>query len=257
MLKLLILLFCCVVICYGNNLVKLNENNHIVIRGRIDDNSVNNFINDSLHINDELDDIYIYINSPGGSVHSGNAILQNIYALSQTKKIHCVCDFCASMAFVIFQGCEYRHVLHNSVLMQHQMSLQVNGKLEEINNYLQMIYQINNSTNLMQSNRTKLSLTEFNNKVSNDWWTYGNNAITENVADDMIYVLCDKKLLNIKKNIMVQTFFNNILLTYSGCPLMRKYISYSLEDNTKNNSTIINNLIDEFTGYQLYKNKII
>lgn len=237
----------------SSNVVKLKENNYVLIRNQINEQSVNNFVHDILSIDNDV--IYIYINSPGGSVHSGNAMIQVMNALSESgKEIHCIADFAASMAFVFLQACPHRHVLSNSILMQHQMSLGVQGKYEEIKNYLHMIEQVNVVNTDMQSNRTLLTSSEFNNKISNDWWSYGKNAVYENIADDQIYVLCDSDLLSKKKNEKLETFFGKITLVYSACPLMRKYIDYSF-DETYAYATLdeLNELLDEYTGEALLK----
>ena len=64
---------------YGNNFTSiiLTKDNFITIRGTIDETISSNFIYD-LNRKKNKTDVYVYLNTNGGSVESGNKILLEI-----------------------------------------------------------------------------------------------------------------------------------------------------------------------------------
>ena len=121
------------------------------------------------------------------------------------------------MAFHIYQNCDERIVLPNSVIMQHQMSLQVGGSLENINSYLTMINSVNNKLIISESKRLDITTDEYKNRIVSDWWIYGEDIITQNVGDRMIEAIgCDTKLLQTTKTVIG----DGVLSKQSLCPLL-------------------------------------
>ena len=102
------------------------------------------------------------------------------------------------------------------------MSLSLNGPLENVNNYLHFIHQINENLETMQANRLNMSINNFKNKVMNDWWIPGHNAIKENVVDELTLVKCTKDIVKKTENITVNTFYGPIELVFSKCPIGRE-----------------------------------
>jgi ATP-dependent protease ClpP protease subunit len=133
--------------------IQLKENNHISIKGTIDSQSLNKFIIDSSKLSEDVDNIYIYIHSGGGSVIDGMKIIDHMNVLKDTYDVHCISDYSASMAFVILQFCQNRHTMMSSLLMQHQMSLGVKNNLFNMNNYLDMINNMNIYIDKVQAER--------------------------------------------------------------------------------------------------------
>ena len=71
------------------------------------------------------------------------------------------------------------------------------------------------------------------NKTLNEWWIFGNNALTENCVDDIINIQCTTKLTS-------QTFKINdgyYEYTYSKCPLIPSYIDK--KENNQYNKDLI------------------
>ena len=135
--------------------------------------------------------VYLYVNSPGGSVLAGNAFISEIQYQSQLgRKVVCIMEFAASMAFAIMQACPYRAAVPHATGMQHQMSLVIGGQLESVTNRLEFSRALSNDLNQMQAVRLGLSLKDFHEKVEHDWWIYGNQLAIENVVDSMVTVGC-------------------------------------------------------------------
>lgn len=201
-----------------NDIITLTEDNLVSVFTVINDDTASRFIQDILKIKD--DDIYIYLHTPGGRVKSGNDMVQVINTLTQQgKNIICIADFAASMGFIIFQSCPTRYILDTSILMQHQMSLYLDGQIERIKSELEMIDKMEKDLNTKQAERLGMTYEEFYDKINNDWWIYGDDNIKSNIADDIVNVICDKPLLDNSYNITIRTFFGRVVLEFSSCPL--------------------------------------
>ena len=135
-MKILFFLFNCLL--SSAKLITLNNENTVILRGPVDENSVSSVVTNLNKIDESK--INLYINSPGGSVHHGNVLIEEIRGLQASgKEINCIADFAASMAFIILQSCSNRYALNSSVLMQHQMSLMLGGPINNVNTYMKYI----------------------------------------------------------------------------------------------------------------------
>lgn len=207
-----------------NDVVVLEENNFVTLRGPITGQSASKFINQLIskttakgHANKDL---YIYLNTNGGSVTSGMQIVQSLKALELSgTKITCIGNVALSMGFVIMQYCPNRYVLDSSVLMQHQMSLGTEGQYENVVSYMNFIKQMGGDIDRYQAERIGLTLESFKDKTRHDWWLFGNNSVINNVADKLVHVTCDfKPEVEVEK---FQSFFGDVSVHFSKCPVAK------------------------------------
>ena len=228
--------------------INLNENNLVSIRGPIDSDSTNKFFQDVMKL-DKESEINIFINSPGGSVMEGLKIVSYIEMLNQNVKVNCIADFAASMAFIITQSCKNRYALKSSLLMQHQMSLINRGNLFNLNNYMEMINDMNVDLDKSQAERIDMSYEEFKERITNDWWLYGNKAKEMNVVDDIVNVKCSDRLISGNEKIKVSTFFGNVEYTFNLCPLVRHPLKVKFNRELDYNSEDISEEYKKYTNY--------
>lgn len=213
---------------FQNNIILLNTSNFLSIKNTINTNTANDFIY-NLNLIDNKNDIYIYIDSPGGSVEDGFKIMNEIIKYNIT----CIADRAYSMAFAILQSCHTRYLLNFGKLMQHQISFGIFNEKEKIQSYLNFVNQMESELLFIQSQKIGISSEELKNKTLNEWWIFGNNALTENCVDDIINIQCTTKLTS-------QTFKINdgyYEYTYSKCPLIPSYIDK--KENNQNNKDLI------------------
>ena len=102
---------------------RLLKDRIIFLSGPIEDNMANTIIAQLLFLEaeDPNKDIYLYINSPGGYIHSGMAILDTMNFIK--PEIHTICvGMAASMASIILAYGEKgkRTILENAEVMIHQ-----------------------------------------------------------------------------------------------------------------------------------------
>ena len=198
----------------SNELVELNSRNMITIRGPIQHESVSDFINKISTIDSK--EIYIYISSPGGSVMEGMKIVDIINSLEKSgRQVNCISDFSASMAFIILQSCPRRLATFSSVLMQHQMSLGLEGNIENINTYLDFIRKIDIELNKLQAEKIGMPEDQFKRKIENDWWIHGPDAKKNSVVDDIVLVKCHPELYDKHEVLSVSTMFGPVKLKYT------------------------------------------
>lgn len=228
---------------FATNIVELKDGNFISIKGTINEETTNKFMIDASQLSNDIDNIYIYIHSGGGSVMDGMRIIEYMKVLEDTYSVHCISDYSASMAFVILQYCEHRHTTISSLLMQHQMSLGVKNNLFNMNNYLDMINKMNVHIDNTQAKRIGLSYDEFKDKITNDWWIYGTDTVDENVSDDIISIKCHQKLYKKTETLNIETFFGDIKITFNYCPLVRYPISIKYDKKAFEHMDDVDNYI--------------
>ncbi len=86
------------------------------------------------------------------------------------------------------------------------MSLKnIHGKLFNILNYLKMVETMANDLNAKAAKRINIQLDEYKKLIQNDWWTYGDEIINKNLADEIVIVGCDNKLFNTYDEIETQS----------------------------------------------------
>ena len=254
-MKYIYLLLSLFTITYAKNIHTLNENDVIMIKGVISKDSSNKFFDDLQNFKEEQ--LNIFISSPGGSVIEGMKIIDEIKTLQNSNiVVNCFGDFAASMAFVILQSCTNRYALESSILMQHQMSLGIEGPIENIKSYLKMIVDIENKLNKDQANRIGLSEREFDTKIFNDWWVSGVTAKEENVVDDLVDLKCGNNLHKKNTQLEVNNFFGKVKYTFSKCPLIRKPIKINVKDYTGDNIHVLQLFFDT-NNYIANKEKFI
>ena len=190
MLKLLlfILLVCPV---YGKQFdlleeLKLENLNYIHIEGTIEQDMASEIIS---NIFEQDEDFYIYIDSNGGDVESGLKIVKMMkYLQTENIKIKCIADKAMSMAFHIFQHCDERLVTQNSVLMQHEMSIHLEGNIKDTEQLYYKYLQWDNEINTFDSARIKMDKTQYLLELKNELWFTGDDIISHNIADRKVII---------------------------------------------------------------------
>lgn len=239
------------VVLSDTNTINLNENNMVSIRGPIDSDSTNKFFQDIMKINKE-EEINIFINSPGGSVMEGLKIVSYIEMLNDNVKVNCIADFAASMAFIITQSCQNRYAMKSSILMQHQMSLSNRGNLFNLNNYMEMINDMNVDLDKSQAERINISYDEFKQRITNDWWLYGSKAKEMNVVDDIVNVKCSDRLTSSTEKTKISSIFGDVEYTFNLCPLIRHPLKVKFNREIDCDDIFSNEYKDYYDKYYNY-----
>lgn len=224
-------------------LVTATTQNTVVLRGPVDSSSVSDTIQKLLQV--EGNDVYLVLSTPGGSVVDGYHLVQTIDALyAKGVTVHCIADVAISMGFVIFQSCPVRYVRPASILMQHQMSFGTSGAIEHVKSYVNFVSNMARELNERQANRVNLTLNEFRNRTLSDWWVFGHQTLTDNLADQMVNLLCGHDTLDKTMSETRMTMFGPVELEFYQCPLLNKPKSVKWENNL--NESQVSSLIAMF-----------
>lgn len=165
---------------------KLLTDRIIFLEGEITDLNANTIVSELLYLDSiSNDDIYIYINSPGGSVTSGFAIYDTInYVKSNVITIGI--GMCASMAAFILSSGNTRCALKNTEIMIHQPLGGAQGQATEIQIVAERIIKLKEKLNLILSKNTKKPLSKIKKDVERDYYMSTDEALNYGLIDKII-----------------------------------------------------------------------
>ena len=166
---------------------KLLTDRIIFIEGEINDKISNLVVSELLYL-DSLsnDDIYIYINSPGGSITSGFAIYDTMkYVKSDIITIGI--GLCASMAAFILSSGDKRYALPNTEIMIHEPLGGASGQATEIKIVADRIIKLRTKLNKILAKNTKKSLSKIEKDTNRDYYMDAKEAVDYGLIDKIIY----------------------------------------------------------------------
>ena len=135
----------------------------------------------------EEEDIYIYINSPGGMVSAGLAIYDTMKYIN-SPVITIGMGMCASMgAFLLSSGSKNkRYALPNTKIMIHQPMGGANGQATDIMIVAEEIIKTKKQLNKILSENTNQPLDKIENDVERDYYMSAYEAKEYGVIDKVI-----------------------------------------------------------------------
>ena len=131
--------------------------------------------------------IYLYINSPGGSVYDGMAIFDTIQHIK--NEVHTVgIGLQASMgAFLLSSGTKgKRALLPHAKVMIHQPSSGTRGKISDMEIDLEESLKLKKLLNQMLAKNTGQKLAKIEKDVDRDYWMTAEEAVKYGLADKVI-----------------------------------------------------------------------
>ena len=168
---------------------RLLEDRIIFLSGEITNEVANLIIAQMLFLEgkDSEKDICLYINSPGGSVDAGLAILDTM------NYIKCnVCTICvgmaASMAGILLAGGEKgkRYSLPNSRIMIHQPLGGAQGQASDIKIAAEQILKIKDKINKLLSKLTEKDIKQIEEDTNRDYYLSAKEAVEYGLIDKVI-----------------------------------------------------------------------
>lgn len=132
-------------------------------------------------------DIYLYINSPGGSITSGMAIYDTMQYIKPDVSTICV-GMAASMgAFLLAAGAKgKRFALPNSEIMIHQPLGGFKGQATDIDIHARRILAIKQNLNKILSERTGQPLEQIERDTERDNFMTAEEAMKYGLIDEVI-----------------------------------------------------------------------
>ena len=168
---------------------RLLKENIIFLAGPIDDEVANIIIAQMLFLQSEdpKKDIKIYINSPGGHVSAGLAIIDTMNHIKNDVSTVCV-GMAASMGAVILaSGAKgKRYSLPNSEIMIHQPLGGAQGQATDIQITAKQILKLKEKLNKMMAERTGKTFAEIEKDADRDYYMSADEAKKYGIVDKVL-----------------------------------------------------------------------
>ena len=168
---------------------RLLKDRIIMLNGEVNDASASLIVAQLLFLESEDPDkdIYLYINSPGGSITSGMAIYDTMQYIKSDVATICV-GMAASMgSFLLSSGAKgKRFSLPNSEIMIHQPLGGFQGQATDIDIHARRILKIKDNLNQILSENTGKPLEKIKADVERDYFMSADEAAEYGLVDKVI-----------------------------------------------------------------------
>jgi ATP-dependent Clp protease protease subunit len=155
----------------------------------IDDTIANLIMAQLLHLESEDPDkdVFIYINSPGGSITSLFAIYDTMQYIKPEVNTVCM-GMAASAAAVILAGGAHgkRYALPHARVMLHQPHGGAQGQASDIEIQAKLIVQMREQLNEILAHHTGKELEKITHDTDRDYWMLANEAKEYGVIDGIL-----------------------------------------------------------------------
>jgi ATP-dependent Clp protease protease subunit len=212
--------------------VVLTQDNLLILNGEVNGDSVGELIVKAKELDNKMSNglsfsnkkpLYLYLNSPGGSVTSGLELIEALKGLG--RPVHTVCAFCASMAFQLVENLDNRYVLGSGIMMSHRAAGTFSGSFggaspSQLDQRLHLFIQMTKEMDEVTVKRTngKQTLKSYQDAYSSELWLTGQESVAAGYADSIALVKCDKSLVGTTAH---HIEFMGVPITYEldNCPI--------------------------------------
>lgn len=167
---------------------RLLKDRIVFLSGEINDEVANLIVSELLYLNSlNNEDIYLYINSPGGSVTAGMAIYDTMNFIKCDVSTICV-GMCASMAaFLLSSGAKGKRVcLKNGEVMIHQPLGGVQGQATEIKIHAERIIKLKEKLNKILASNTGKDIKVIERDTERDYYLGSEEALEYGLVDKVL-----------------------------------------------------------------------
>ena len=165
---------------------RLLQDRIIFLTGEIDDTISNIIISELLYLdNISHENIYLYINTPGGAITSGMGIYDTMRFI-ESKVITIGVGMCASMAAFLLSSGDERYVLPNAEVMIHQPLGGAQGQATDIKIAAERIIKLKEKLNRILSNNTHQPIEKIYEDTERDNFLNAKEAKEYGLIDDII-----------------------------------------------------------------------
>ncbi|AOY47563.1 ATP-dependent Clp endopeptidase proteolytic subunit ClpP [Vibrio cholerae] len=161
----------------------------IFLTGQVEDHMANLVVAQLLFLESENPDkdIFLYINSPGGSVTAGMSIYDTMQFIKPNVSTVCMGQACSMGAFLLAGGAPgKRYVLPNSRVMIHQPLGGFQGQASDIQIHAQEILTIKNKLNRLLAEHTGQPLEVIERDTDRDNFMSADQAVEYGLVDAVL-----------------------------------------------------------------------
>lgn len=161
----------------------------VFVTGEVEDHMANLVVAQLLYLEamDPAKDIFLYINSPGGSISAGMAIYDTMQYIKSD-----VCTICVGMAasmgsFLLAAGAKgKRKALPNAEILIHQPSGGARGQATDIAIHAEHIIKTKKKMNELLSKMTGQPLERIDKDVERDYFMSSSEGLAYGIIDEVI-----------------------------------------------------------------------
>ena len=168
----------------------------VFLSGTVEDEMANVIVAQLLYLEaqDPDKDIFLYINSPGGSVTAGMAIYDTMQYIRCDVSTICI-GMAASMgAFLLGAGTKgKRKALENAEIMIHQPSGGTQGQVTDIAIHVERLLKIKEKMNKIMSDFTGQTIKKISADVERDYFMSADEAKEYGIIDEVLVNKNEKK----------------------------------------------------------------
>ena len=140
-----------------------------------------------LQAEDPKKDIFLYINSPGGSVYDALAIYDTMQYVTNDVQTVGIGVQASAAAFLLSSGTKgKRFILPNATVMIHQPSSGTRGKVTDMEIDLRESLRIKHRLNEIMAKNTGQKVEKIREDMERDKWMTAEEAKKYGIADDVI-----------------------------------------------------------------------
>lgn len=173
---------------------RLLDDNIILLTGEINDMIAEVVIAQLLYL-DSLgkgEPIHIYINSPGGSVTAGLAIMDTMKLIESKIYTYCI-GLAASMGAIILSSGDKRYIVPHAEVMIHQPLGGTKGQASDIEIAAEHISRTKKTLNSILAENCHRLYDEVSRDTERDNWTSAEEALDYGLVDKIISSLDELK----------------------------------------------------------------
>ena len=167
---------------------RLLKDRIIFLSGEISDNVANVVVSELLYLDSiNHDDISLYINSPGGSITSGMAIMDTMNYIKSDVSTICIGMSASMAAFLLSCGTKgKRYILPNAEVMIHQPLGGVEGQATEIKIVAERILKLKEKLNKILAKNTGKDLKTITRDTERDYFLDSKEALEYGIIDKIL-----------------------------------------------------------------------
>lgn len=200
--------------------LNLSSDNLVVFREDFNALSVANAQQDLIEKDKRLASgkpIYLLLDTPGGSIPAGNALIDTAKSLG--RPVHTITVFAASMGFNTAQRLGTRYILPSGELMAHRARVGgVGGQIPgEFLTAAATLYRLVEKQERYNAKRLRITFEAYTELVRDEYWVDGEDAVRQGAADQMVSIKCDDSLKGTSTQ-AVRTMFGTVNVIWSNCP---------------------------------------
>ena len=167
---------------------KLLDNRILFLNGEVNDQTSYDIISKLLYLDSiNHEDISIYINSPGGEVNQGFAIIDTMNLIQSDVATYCVGHACSMGAIILACGKKgKRYILENAEVMIHQPSGGARGKSDDVEVLSNCLVKCKDKLIQILADRTRKSKKEITQYFYHDYYMDSDEAKSFGIVDVII-----------------------------------------------------------------------